>query len=187
VKPVRVRVARLQALKNAELIALIRGGRQACERLKGLTLERRRVAYLCIEAAAEVDLKTRFIEDRATAITRGTLLALDKAFVDLGFGGWMPFRYPDQFLMMTSLMEKLFAANGLLTPKGANHWRRFMEETPEVHRAEPLVMPEGISNQPRNATVKTLADLMEEAEKCEKADELREQLRMWHAHKRAPP
>ncbi|MBV6516844.1 MAG: hypothetical protein HPKKFMNG_02534 [Planctomycetes bacterium] len=48
-------------------------------------------------------------------------------------------------------------------------------------------MPEGISNQPRNATVKTLADLMEEAEKCEKADEVREQLRMWHAHKRAPP
>ncbi|KAA0215949.1 hypothetical protein EDM80_04820, partial [bacterium] len=154
-----------QALKNSELIALIRGGRQASERLQVLTLERRRVAYLCIESAAEVDLKTRFIEDRATAITRGTLLALDKAFLDLGFGGWMPFRYPDQFLMMTSLMEKLFAANGLITPKGANHWRRFIEDTPEVCKAEPLRMPEGISNQPRCASVK----------------------RMWHSNQRDPP
>jgi hypothetical protein len=186
IKPVRVKAARLQALKNAELLTLIRCGSQAAERLKVLTLERRRVAYLCVEASAKVDVKGSFMEDRAVALAHGTLLALDRAFTDLGFGAWMPFRYPDQFLMMTSLMEKLFAANGLITPKGANHWRKFIEETPDVERA-PLEMPSDFTADPRSATVRTLKQLIEEAKNSEQAEEIREKLRRWQALKRAPP
>ena len=40
-----------------------------------------------------------------------TLLHLDDEFDEVGFGSWMPFRYPDQWLMFVGVMTGLFFMN----------------------------------------------------------------------------
>ena len=99
-----------------------------------------------LKRAHRSTLKNRFAENRAVGVVKNQLLFLDDAFRDLGFGGWMPFRYCDQWLAFTSLSRKILAANGLITPKGPNHWRKFLEETPEVEEEkEPLKLPRSLA------------------------------------------
>jgi len=61
--------------------------------------------------------------------------------------------------MFGSAMRKLFAANGLITPKGPNHWKKFLEETPEVPIEKewpqaPLEMPESWGVRPADKAMK---------------------------------
>ena len=98
-----------------------------------------------IEAAAKCDRHRQFRLDRAHAVVADTLLFLEDGFRDLNYGGWMPFRYPDQWLMFCGLMRKVLAANGLITPKRPNEWRAFLEETNCVDAEEdqhPILEPD---------------------------------------------
>jgi hypothetical protein len=58
------------------------------------------------------------------------LLHLDEEFREVGFGSWMPFRYPDQWLMFCGLLKKVLAANGLMYAEHADTYRRLLDETP---------------------------------------------------------
>jgi hypothetical protein len=84
------------------------------------------------EDASTVDERRMFLENRAVAVVLHTLLEMDQAFQDVGFGAWMPFRYPDQWLLFCNLMQKVLAANGLIHAKDPDVYRRLLEDTPEV-------------------------------------------------------
>jgi hypothetical protein len=72
------------------------------------------------------------MQDRAIAVIYATLLHLDKSFSEIGFGSWMPFRFPDQWLSFCGVMTRVLAANGLLHSKHADVYRRLLDETPMV-------------------------------------------------------
>jgi hypothetical protein len=121
--------------------------------------------------AAKTDLKQEFVNDRAHAAVSGWLLHLDMAFQDLGFGGWMPFRYADQWLTFVSLTRKLLAANGLITPKGPNHWRKFLEETPEVETEDdPLKLPKSLAPTKKYAAIESISEIIQRAQKKTELD-----------------
>jgi hypothetical protein len=84
------------------------------------------------DRAVETDERRAFMENRAVAVVLHTLLAMDQKFIDVGFGAWMPFRYPDQWLLFCNLLQKVLAANGLIHAKNPDTYRRLLEETPPV-------------------------------------------------------
>ena len=119
-----------------------------------------------LERAAIRDKRAEFIEDRAVAVVKQTLLALDDQFSDVGFGSWMPFRYPDQWLMFCGVMLRVLAANGLVHSKHADVYRRLLEETPPVEKPGPrtpdvgqVVTPQSWSRSERAREVQNLAAL----------------------------
>jgi hypothetical protein len=117
--------------------------------------------------ANQVDVRRAFIEDRAHAVVANTLLALDEEFRELGFGAWMPFRYPDQWLMFCGVMRRVLAANGLLTVDDPEVYRRLLAETPYVEAAEdegpndPPRMPAGWARCFELRTVESMAALFD--------------------------
>lgn len=138
------RGAKLGKLANNELIRLVTGGKTAAVALsKAAPMRTAAVRKLC-EAHKLANRKQEFLENRAHAVVMGAFLELERAFIDLGFGAWMPFRHCDQWLMFTSAMRKVLAANGLISPQGPNHWKKFLSETPEVPREQewPQAKPE---------------------------------------------
>lgn len=82
--------------------------------------------------AAELDQRRAFMESRAVGVVLNTLLGMEQKFIDVGFGAWMPFRFPDQWLMFCGVMQKVLAANGLIHAKNPDVYRRLLEETPPV-------------------------------------------------------
>jgi hypothetical protein len=60
------------------------------------------------------------------------LLHLDEQFRDVGFGSWMPFRFPDQWLAFCGIMRRVLAANGLIHSRHADVYRKLLDETPAV-------------------------------------------------------
>ena len=121
-----------------------------------------RVAVLrqIAKLAAVMDTRAAFLHDRAHAVVADTLFAMDEAFEQVGFGSWMPFRYPDQWLIFTGLLSRVLAANGLIGAKNAAVYRRLLEETPPVERAEgEAEPPKGIAQCHENQPVKALDEL----------------------------
>ncbi len=135
-KPRGPRLPYVKAGTLGRLVSLISLGERSATHAAALVTEIMDLKCKNIDEAREVDIKSRFFEHRAVAVIKNKLCAIDHEFEDLGFGGWMPFRYIDQWLQFVSLERKLMAANNLICPKGPNHWRRFIEETPEVETDE---------------------------------------------------
>ncbi len=135
-KPRGPRLSFVKAGTLARLMGLMTLGQRSSIHLPKVLAQKLEVGSANIDEAREVDIKSRFFEHRAVAVIKNKLCAIDHEFEDLGFGGWMPFRYIDQWLQFVSLERKLMAANNLICPKGPNHWRRFIEETPEVETDE---------------------------------------------------
>jgi hypothetical protein len=111
-----------------------------------------------IELAYAAKPKERFIQDRAVGLVNGSLLAMDQEFSELGFGAWMPFRFPDQWLAFCALLQRILAANGLIHSANAEVYRRLLEETPPVTQEE-LRTPRGIGRAGRVQSVPTINDL----------------------------
>lgn len=94
-----------------------------------------------IDLCTKLDNRDKFMHDRAHAVTHCTLMHMDESLRECGFTGWMPFRWPDQWLMFIGLMRRILAANGLIHSKHASVYRRLMEETP---------LPENDARPPQN-------------------------------------
>ena len=121
-----------ESLHDLPIEKLTVAATRAATALAAIATKRRIVAGLLIDATNKEDVRTAFIRDRAHAVVEGTLLYLDKHFVDAGFGAWMPFRFPDQWLMFCGVMRRILAANGLLHSQHASIYRRLLDETPPV-------------------------------------------------------
>jgi len=94
---------------------------------------RAKVAHDLVERAKAVDLKEDFYDDRAAGVVKNLLCHLDdEAFHELGFAGWMPFRFPDQWLMFCGVLRRVLAANGLIHSEHAEIYRKLLDETPPV-------------------------------------------------------
>ena len=152
----RERVLKLGA---PELIRVMTRGNAAALMLTRVAGLRMKCVTRLVEYYRQADRKLEFLADRAQNICAGAMLELDRVYTNVGFGAWMPFRFADQYLMFGSAMRKLFAANGLITPKGPNHWKKFLEETPEVPLEKewpqaPLEMPESWGVRPADKAMK---------------------------------
>ena len=82
-----------------------------------------------------------------------------RSFDKLGFGAWMPFRFPDQWLMFCSVMQRVLAANGLIHSSHPEIYRRLLEETP------PVDWPEGIldtGSESKNSRPRKLVKMLEQ-------------------------
>ncbi|MCB9936552.1 MAG: hypothetical protein H6840_12780 [Planctomycetes bacterium] len=94
--------------------------------------KRAELAHRVVDRALGMDIRRSFLQDRAVGVVYATLLHLDEEFRDVGFGSWMPFRFPDQWLSFCGIMRRVLAANGLIHSKHADVYRRLLDETPPV-------------------------------------------------------
>jgi hypothetical protein len=141
--------AAMQELSARDLLAIAHRGNQCAWMLARVAVLRRKAADNLVQAHLRANRKMEFYNSRAHGIIVQSFLAIEDVFRHAGFGGWMPFRYADQWLAFTDVMRKICAANNLISPCGPNHWARFIEETPNVPIEKefpqaPLQMPEGI-------------------------------------------
>jgi hypothetical protein len=114
---------------TAQATSLIHLG---CRMVSSVTEKRTEVFKRLIKHAMQQDLKEAFYWDRAHAVVATTLLHLDDEFEDVGFGSWMPFRYPDQWLMFCGVMNRVLAANGLVYSNDPEQYRKLLDETDPV-------------------------------------------------------
>jgi hypothetical protein len=114
---------------------VLRFAQASARSLPNVIERRRKIAAECAEVACRKDIRARFLEDRAHAVVHNTLLHLSEEFRDAGFASFMPFRYPDQWLMFCGVMRRVLAANGLIHAKDPDVYRRLLEETPYVETA----------------------------------------------------
>jgi hypothetical protein len=159
--------AAMEELSDRDLLAVSAKGNQCAWILARVAVMRRKAADNLVAAAMRANRKTDFYDSRARAILGHTFLAMEDTFRNVGFGGWMPFRYCDQWLAFSDLMQRLFAANGLMAPNGPNHWARFIRETPPVPIEEfpqaPLKMPEGMGPTKKHREINDFDELVERA------------------------
>jgi len=134
--------------------------------LLAVTPRRTALAMELVSMAMELETKQAFMWDRAHAVIYGTLLHLDEHFQELGFGAWMPFRFPDQWLSFCGVLRRVLAANGLIHSEHADIYRKLLDETPpvELHgsvydRVKESRTPHNISHCHRNRGAATLSDL----------------------------
>ena len=113
---------------------VISNGEKASRSIVKIALQKRDVGILAAHNAMELDQREAFLEDRAVAVVKQTLLALDDKFKNVGFGAWMPFRYPDQWLMFCGVLSRVLAANDLIHSDNPEAYRKVLEETPSVPR-----------------------------------------------------
>jgi hypothetical protein len=105
---------------------------RGCKLLMAISPVRTKLALELIDMAMELETKQSFMWDRAHALIYATLLHMDEHWAELGFGSWMPFRYPDQWLSFCGIMTRVLAANGLIHAKHADVYRKLLDETPPV-------------------------------------------------------
>jgi hypothetical protein len=105
---------------------------RGCRLLLAASPVRAAIARELIAMAMELETKQSFLWDRAHGLVCGTLLHMDEHWEEMGFGSWMPFRYPDQWLSFCGIMTRILAANGLIHAKHADVYRRLLDETPPV-------------------------------------------------------
>ena len=92
--------------------------------------------------AADAEMRRDFMLDRAVSIVTDTMMHMDDTFKELGFGNWMPFRFPDQWLMFGGLMQRVLAAHGLMHADTPEAYKRLLEETPPITEiAEGALIP----------------------------------------------
>ena len=136
--------------------------------LMSASAKRTEIAHKLVEQALTLDTRKSFLQNRAVAVVYATLLHLDETFREIGFGSWMPFRFPDQWLAFCGVMRRVLAANGLIHSEHADVYRKLLDETPPVEiegdvreRARLARTPENISLCHTNRGAATLADLRE--------------------------
>jgi hypothetical protein len=127
----------------------LRMAQSAARSLPRVIEQRRKLIHATADASVEIDQRRAFMEDRAHAVVAGTLLALDQQFEKVGFGAWMPFRFPDQWLMFCGVMRRVLAANGLIHAREPDVYRKLLEETPCVV-AEEDELPHSPRRMPQN-------------------------------------
>lgn len=159
-------------IKPEQVLAL---GERCARLLVTLSEKRAEVAHKLVEQSKAVDIKTSFMWNRAHGVVAATLLHMDETFDALGFGAYMPFRFPDQWLMFCGVMQRVLAANGLIHSKNADVYRRLLEETPPVEwpegmetvqeRVKKLKTPENWSRCWINRGARTMDELKERLEK----------------------
>jgi hypothetical protein len=116
-------------LSLAQCIAI---GERGAKLLVLISEERAKVAHGLVDMAGKLDVRDSFLVDRAHAVVYATLLHMEDSFSDLGFGSWMPFRFPDQWLSFCGVLTRVLAANGLIHAKHADVYRKLLDETPPV-------------------------------------------------------
>ena len=142
---------------------------ERCSRnLAVLGAKRAEVAHRVIEAAMALDTRKSFLQNRAVAVVYATLLHLEDGFREVGFGSWMPFRYPDQWLRFCGIMQRVLAANGLIHSRNAETYRKLLDETPPVEqkddideRIQKARTPANMAMCARNQGAETMAELEE--------------------------
>lgn len=142
---------------------------ERCSRnLAVLGAKRAEVAHRVIEAAMALDTRKSFLQNRAVAVVYATLLHLEDGFREVGFGSWMPFRYPDQWLRFCGVMQRVLAANGLIHSRNAETYRKLLDETPPVEqkddideRIQKARTPANMAMCARNQGAETMAELEE--------------------------
>ncbi|MBX3459429.1 MAG: hypothetical protein KF696_05580 [Planctomycetes bacterium] len=112
----------------------VRRFQMSSNQLKHLIPTHGELAKKIATANGKRGIKQDFMHERAVKVVEGVLFEMDKAYEDEGFGAWMPFAFPDQWIMFTGAMSRVLAANGLLHAKNPEQYRRFFEETPFVER-----------------------------------------------------
>jgi hypothetical protein len=105
---------------------------RAAKDLPKLSAELRDLEAKLRPAEADAKLKEDLYQDKGVSVVTDTLVSMGKTFGDLGFGYWMPFRYPDQWLMFGGLLQRVLAAHGLVPSGNAAIYRKLMEETPPI-------------------------------------------------------
>ena len=128
---------------------ILRLAQSSARAMKDVVLARRDLLREAASSCLENDLRAAFMEDRAHAVVHATLLALDEKFQEVGFGSWMPFRFPDQWLMFCGVLRRVLAANGLIHSQDPDVYRRLLEETPPVE-GDDDEGPHGPRKMPRN-------------------------------------
>lgn len=131
-KPRPPRVRSYAARPATRVVNMLALSLQAAKLLVAVSAARAEFVRGLLERASARDKREEFMEDRAVAVVKETLLALDEQFEDVGFGSWMPFRYPDQWLMFCGVMLRVLAANNLIHAKDPDVYRRLLQETPSV-------------------------------------------------------
>jgi hypothetical protein len=116
-------------LSRAQRVAMAERGSKI---LVTVSAARAEVAHKLIDQATKLDVRKEFMEDRAVAVVNGLLLHLDEEWQELGFGAWMPFRWPDQWLSFCGVLRRVLAANGLIHARYADTYRKLLDETPPV-------------------------------------------------------
>ena len=85
-------------------------GERGSKLLMNASAKRTEIAHKLVDLALKLDTRKSFMQDRAIAVIYATLLHLDKSFSEIGFGSWMPFRFPDQWLSFCGVMTRVLAA-----------------------------------------------------------------------------
>jgi len=139
---------------------------KAAPLLAKLAAMRECVLKTMIEFGCKADTKEAFMQDRAVAVVHATALHLDEEFQELGFGAWMPFRWPDQWLSFCGVLRRVLAANGLIHSKHADVYRKLLDETPPVEferdpekRLRQSRIPKNLARGFRLQSAETLEDL----------------------------
>jgi hypothetical protein len=108
---------------------------RAAKDLPALSEKLRDLEAKLLPAEAELKLKQEFYLDRAVSIVTDTLNSMDEKFGKLGFGHWMPFRYIDQWLMFTGILNRVLAAHGLMPSGNAAVYRKLLDDTDPISPA----------------------------------------------------
>jgi hypothetical protein len=108
---------------------------RAANDLPDLSEKLRDLEAKLLPAEAELKLKQEFYLDRAVSIVTDTLNSMDEKFGKLGFGHWMPFRYIDQWLMFTGILNRVLAAHGLMPSGNAAVYRKLLDDTDPISPA----------------------------------------------------
>jgi hypothetical protein len=108
---------------------------RAAKDLPKLSAELRDLESKLLPAEAEIKLKQEFYFDRAFCVVNDMLNSMDTAYKQLGFGQWMPFRFPDQWLMFTGILNRVLAAHGLMPSGNAAVYRKLLDNTDPISPA----------------------------------------------------
>ncbi|MBK8205871.1 MAG: hypothetical protein IPK87_03635 [Planctomycetes bacterium] len=163
---------------------VLRLGQYSAREVPKVAMMRRALMQESAKRACEKDIRDAFMWDRAHAVVANTLLAMDKQFTEVGFGSWMPFRFPDQWLMFCGVMRRVLAANGLIHAKNPDVYRRLLEETPFVKAEEDegvrgkLKLPHNWSSLWTNRGAQSMQELYERMS-VEIYNKLPQQKRQW--------
>lgn len=112
---------------------------------------------------ADAEMRRDFMLDRAVSIVTDTMMHMDKTFADVGFGNWMPFRFPDQWIMFGGVMQRVLAAHGLMHADTPEAYKRLLEETPPITEVAQgaLIPPQSIGRDSDVQSVPTFKALIE--------------------------
>lgn len=144
---------------------VLRLAQSSARSMKDCVLARHGLLRATAASCMDNDVRAAFMEDRANAVVHATLMALDEKFREVGFGAWMPFRFPDQWLMFCGVLRRVLAANGLIHSDNPEVYRRLLEETPPVPNTDdqgahsPIRMPQNWSKAWTNRGAESMQEL----------------------------